>query len=100
MYIQNDRGSAEDRQMLKDPHQLPEQLPLYQKQIRRFFDLALDVDSAGGSRGCRQCGIPRAPSSERAAACRDIGALKQWTIRQAGNDAFKAYRKEYKRRFA
>ena len=32
--------------------------------------------------------------------CRDIGALKQWTIRQAGNDAFKAYRKEYKRRFA
>ena len=32
--------------------------------------------------------------------CRDIGALKQWTLRQAGNDAFKAYRKEYKRRFA
>ena len=25
--------------------------------------------------------------------CRDIGALKQWTLRQAGNDAFKAYRK-------
>lgn len=100
MYIQNDRGSAEDRQMLEEPRQLPEQLPLYQKQIRRFFDLVLDVDSAGGSRGCRQCGIPRAPSSERAAACRDIGALKQWTIRQAGNNAFKAYRKEYKRRFA
>ena len=32
--------------------------------------------------------------------CRDIGALKQWTLRQANNDAFKAYRKEYKRRFA
>ena len=32
--------------------------------------------------------------------CRDIGALKQWTLRQAGNDAFKAYCKEYKRRFA
>ena len=32
--------------------------------------------------------------------CRDIGALKQWTLRQAGNDAFKAYRKEYRRRFA
>ena len=40
------------------------------------------------------------PVSEGQQRCRDIGALKQWTLRQAGNDAFKAYRKEYKRRFA
>ena len=26
--------------------------------------------------------------------------MKQWTLRQAGNDAFKVYRKGYKRRFA
>ena len=32
--------------------------------------------------------------------CRDIGALKQRTLRQADNDAFKAYRRAYKRRFA
>ena len=39
-------------------------------------------------------------SMRLATRCRDIGALKQWTLRQANNDAFKAYRKEYKRRFA
>ena len=32
--------------------------------------------------------------------CREIGALKQWTIRQSEDPVFKAYRKEYKRRFA
>lgn len=47
MYIQNDRGSAEDAQILDELRQLPEQLPLYQQQIQRFFELVLDVDSAG-----------------------------------------------------
>ena len=47
MFIQNDRGSAEDAQMLDELRQLPEQLPLYQQQIQRFFELVLDVDSAG-----------------------------------------------------
>ena len=42
-----DRGSEEDRQMLEELQRLPEQLPLYQKQIQRFFELVLDVDSAG-----------------------------------------------------
>ena len=42
-----DRGSEEDRQMLEELRCLPEQLPLYQKQIQRFFELVLDVDSAG-----------------------------------------------------
>ena len=32
--------------------------------------------------------------------CREIGALKQWMIRQSEDPVFKAYRKEYKRRFA
>ena len=47
--IRNDRGSAEDVQMLDELRQLPEQLPLYQQQAQRFFDLVLDVDmdSAG-----------------------------------------------------
>ena len=47
MYIQNDRGSAEDAQILDELRQFPEQLPLYQQQIQRFFELVLNVDSAG-----------------------------------------------------
>lgn len=176
MYIRNDRGSAEDQQMLDELRQLPEQLPLYQKQIQRFFDLVADVDSAGREpqaqaarnytydapndpdlfcfrpiplsfepvepgrcspvlyssgirdmidyslrscvernitvRRCKNCGRYFAQTGRVSAEycerpvpkdqqrCRDIGALKQWTIRQEGNDAFKAYRKEYKKRFA
>ena len=176
MYIQNDRGSAEDAKMLDELRQLPEQLPLYQQQVQHFFELVLDVDSAGREpqaqaaanyfhdtpkdpnlflfrpiplsfepvepgrcspvlysssirdmidyslrscvernitvRRCKNCGRYFAqtgrvsaeycgrPVPEGQQRCRDIGALKQWTLRQAGNDAFKAYRKEYKRRFA
>ena len=176
MFIQNDRGSAEDAQMLDELRQLPEQLPLYQQQIQRFFELVLDVDSAGREpqaqaaknyiydmprdsdlfsfrpiplsfepvepgrcspvlysssirdmidyslrscvernitvRRCKNCGrwFPQTgrvsaeycerPVPKDQQRCRDIGALKQWTLRQAGNDTFKAYRKEYKRRFA
>lgn len=46
-YIRNDRGNAEDQQLLDELRRLPELLPLYQKQIQRFFDLVLDVDTAG-----------------------------------------------------
>ena len=45
--IYGDRGSAEDEQMLAELRDLPEQLLLYQEQVQRFFDLVLDVDSAG-----------------------------------------------------
>ena len=176
MGIYGDRGSAEDQQMLEELRHLPEQLLLYQKQVQRFFDLVLDVDSAGRDpqqqaaknylhdsprdsslfrfrpiplsfepvepgrcspvlyssgirdmidcslrscvernitvRRCKNCGrwFPQTgrvsaeycerPVPKGQQRCRDIGALKQWTLRQAGNDAFKAYRKEYKRRFA
>ena len=47
MFIQNDRGSAEDAQMFDELRQLPELLSLYQEQVQRFFELVLDVDSAG-----------------------------------------------------
>ena len=33
--------------MLEELQGLPEQLPLYQQQVQRFFDLVLDVDKAG-----------------------------------------------------
>ena len=176
MFIQNNRGSAEDAQILDELRQLPEQLPRYQQQIQRFFELVLNVDSAGREpqaqaaknyfhdspkdpslfcfhpiplsfepvepgrcspvlysssirdmidyslrscvernitvRRCKNCGrwFPQTgrvsaeycerPVPKGQQRCRDIGALKQWTLRQANNDAFKAYRKEYKRRFA
>ena len=35
----DDRGGAEDEQMLEELRRLPEQLPLYQRQVRRFFAL-------------------------------------------------------------
>jgi hypothetical protein len=43
----DDRGSAEDQQMLDELRCLPEQIPLYQQQIQHFFELVLDVDTAG-----------------------------------------------------
>lgn len=166
----------ENLQLLAEMQEAAAQLPQYQKQIQRFFELVLDVDSAGREpqaqaaknytynmpkdpgmfcfrpiplsfepvepgrcspvlysssirdmidyslrscvernitvRRCKNCGrwFPQTgrvsaeycerPVPKGQQHCRDIGALKQWTLRQAGNDAFKAYRKEYKRRFA
>ena len=176
MYIQNDRGSAEDAQILDELCQLPEQLPRYQQQIQRFFELVLDVDSAGREpqaqaarnytydmpkdpglfcfrpiplsfepvepgrcspvlysssirdmidyslrscvernitvRRCKNCGrwFPQTgrvsaeycerPVPRGEQVCREIGAFKQWTKKQSDDPIFKAYRKEYKRRFA
>ena len=47
MGITQDRGSREDQEMLEELQGLPKQLPLYQQQVQRFFDLVLDVDKAG-----------------------------------------------------
>ena len=174
--IYHDQGSPEDQQMLDELRQLPEQLPRYQKQIQRFFDLVLDVDRAGREpqqqaanhylydapkdpdlfvfrpiplsfepmepgrcspvlypvhvpdmidyslrscvergitvRRCKNCGryFPQtgrvsAEYCERPAAkgqqtCREAGAFQQWTRKQSDDPVFKAYRKEYKKRFA
>ena len=176
MFIQNDRGNTEDAQMLDELRQLPEQLPLYQKQVQRFFELVLDVDSAGREpqaqaaknytydiprdsglfsfrpiplsfepvepgrcspvlysssirdmidyslrscvernitvRRCKNCGRYFAqtgrvsaeycgrPVPEGQQRCREAGAFQQWTKRQTDDPVFKAYRKEYKKRFA
>ena len=176
MFIQNDRGSAEDAQMFDELRQLPELLPLYQEQVQRFFELVLDVDSAGREpqaqaaknytydiprdpdlfsfrpiplsfepvepgrcspvlysssirdmidyslrscverditvRRCKNCGryfaqIGRVsaeycgrPVPEGQQRCREAGAFQQWTKKQTADPVFKAYRKEYKKRFA
>ena len=176
MGIYKDRGSEEDQKMLEELRQLPDQLPLYQKQVQRFFDLVLDVDSAGRDpqkqastkyfydipedstlfrfhpiplnfesveagwcspvlysssildmidyslrscverditvRRCKNCGryFPQTgrvsaeycerPVPEGQQTCREAGAFQQWTKKQSDDPVFKAYRKEYKRRFA
>ena len=176
MGIYGDRGSAEDQQMLEELRHLPEQLLLYQKQVQRFFDLVLDVDSAGRNpqqqaamnylydrpkdpdlfcfrpiplsfepvepgrcspvlysasiqdmidyslrscvergitvRRCKNCGryFPQTgrvsaeycerPVAEGQQTCREAGAFQQWTKKQSDDPVFKAYRKEYKKRFA
>jgi len=174
--IYHDRGSAEDQQMLDELRRLPEQLPLYRKQVQRFFDLVLDVDQAGRDpqyqaslrydydlpkdpglfafrpiplsfepvepgrcspvlysasitdaidyslrscversitvRRCKNCGryFPQTgrmsaeycerPVPRGQQTCREAGAFQQWTKKQSDDPVFKAYRKEYKKRFA
>ena len=176
MGIYGDRGSAEDEEMLAELRDLPEQLLLYQKQVQRFFDLVLDVDSAGRDpqqqaaknylhdsprdpglfrfrpiplsfepvepgrcspvlysasipdmidyslrscvergitvRRCKNCGryFPQTgrvsaeycerPVPKGQQTCREAGAFQQWTNKQSDDPVFKAYRKEYKKRFA
>lgn len=40
------------------------------------------------------------PVPEGQQKCREIGAFQQWTLKQSDDPVFKAYRREYKRRFA
>ena len=40
---------------LDELRSLPEELPLYQKQIQRFFSLILDIDKAGASPAGKSC---------------------------------------------
>lgn len=176
MGIYGDRSSSEDQQMLDELKGLPELFPLYQKQAQRFFDLVLDVDSAGRDpqqqasqrylydapkdpelfvfhpiplsfepvepgrcsqvlysasisdmidyslrscvergitvRRCKNCGryFPQTgrvsaeycerPVAEGQQTCREAGAFQQWTKKQSDDPVFKAYRREYKKRFA
>ena len=171
-----ERGDAEDQQILTELRDVTTQLPQYQKQILRFFELVLDVDQAGRDpqkqawsnyyhnepkdpelfkfrpipvsfepteegrcspvlysasipdmidyslrtcverditvRRCKNCGrwFPQMvrvsaeycerPVPKGQEVCREIGALRQWTKKQSDDPIFKAYRKEYKRRFA
>ena len=169
-------SEQENQQILEELRELPEQLPLYQRQVQRFFDLVLDVDQAGRDpqkqaaahylydapkdpelfvfrpiplnfepvepgrcspvlyplhisdmidyslrscvergitvRRCKNCGrwFPQtgrvsAEYCERPVAsgqqtCREAGAFQQWAKKQSDDPVFKAYRKEYKKRFA
>ena len=44
-------SEQEDREMLEELRDLPERLPLYQRQVQRFFDLVLDGGMAMPAQG-------------------------------------------------
>ena len=87
---------------------------LYSGSIRDMIDYALRscVERGITVRRCKNCGryFPQtgrvsAEYCERPVAsgqqtCREAGAFQQWTKKQSDDPVFKAYRKEYKKRFA
>lgn len=87
---------------------------LYSGTIRDMIDYALRscVDREITVRRCKNCGrwFPQTgrvsaeycerPVPEGQQTCREAGAFQQWTRKQSDDPVFKAYRKEYKKRFA
>lgn len=87
---------------------------LYSGTIRDMIDYALRscVERKITVRRCKNCGrwFPQTgrvsaeycerPVAEGQQPCREAGAFQQWTKKQSDDPVFKAYRKEYKKRFA
>ena len=87
---------------------------LYPLHISDMIDYSLRscVERGITVRRCKNCGrwVPQtgrvsAEYCERPVAsgqqtCREAGAFQQWTKKQSDDPVFKAYRKEYKKRFA
>lgn len=87
---------------------------LYSASIRDMIDYSLRncIERGVTVRRCKNCGrwFPQtgrvsAEYCERPVAhseqpCREIGAFRKWTKKQTDDPIFKAYRREYKRRFA
>ena len=76
------------------------------------FSLQRCVEQNITVRRCKNCGryfaqtgrvsaeYCQRPVPEGQQKCREIGAFQQWTLKQSDDPVFKAYRREYKRRFA
>ena len=76
------------------------------------FSLQRCVEQNITVRRCKNCGryfaqtgrvsaeYCQRPIPEGQQKCREIGAFQQWTLKQSDDPVFKAYRREYKRRFA
>ena len=60
------------------------------QKLRRYFAQT----GRGSAEYCQR------PVPEGQQKCREIGAFQQWTLKQSDDPVFKAYRREYKRRFA
>ncbi len=88
--------------------------PVLYSSVRDMIDYSLRscVERGVTVRRCKNCGR-WFPQTGRVSAeycerpvkygeqrCREIGAFRQWTKKQTDDPIFKAYRKEYKKRFA
>lgn len=87
---------------------------LYPNDIFDLIDYALRecVRQETRMRVCKNCGrwfaITGRSSAEycdrivdaRGRTCKDVGSIAQWTRKRSGDEIFKVYRREYKKRFA
>lgn len=87
---------------------------LYSSSVWDMIDYSLRscVERGVTVRRCKNCGrwFPQTgrvsaeycerPVKPGEQPCREIGAFRKWTIKQSEDPVFKAYRREYKRRFA
>ena len=91
-----DLGKAPLQAISLDLKEFAKQFSETRKQVEKFLECVLDVDSAGRV-SAEYCERPVKYGEQR---CREIGAFRQWTKKQTDDPIFKAYRKEYKKRFA
>ena len=91
-----DLGKAPLQAITLDLKEFATQFSETRKQVEKFLECVLDVDSAGRV-SAEYCERPVKYGEQR---CREIGAFRQWTKKQTDDPIFKAYRKEYKKRFA
>ena len=91
-----DLGKAPLQAISLDLKEFVKQFSETRKQVEKFLECVLDVDSAGRV-SAEYCERPVKYGEQR---CREIGAFRQWTKKQTVDPIFKAYRKEYKKRFA
>ena len=92
----NGYDQAEIQAIALDLKEFVTQFSETRKQVEKFLECVLDVDSAGRV-SAEYCERPVKYGEQR---CREIGAFRQWTKKQTDAPIFKAYRKEYKKRFA
>ena len=92
----NGCDQAEIQAIALDLKEFVTQFSETRKQVEKFLECVLDVDSAGRV-SAEYCERPVKYGEQR---CREIGAFRQWTKKQTDDPIFKAYRKEYKKRFA
>ena len=91
-----DLGKAPLQAITLDLKEFATQFSETRKQVEKFLECVLDVDSAGRV-SAEYCERPVKYGEQR---CREIGEFRQWTKKQTDDPIFKAYRKEYKKRFA
>ena len=92
----NGYDQAEIQAIALDLKEFVTQFSETRNQVEKFLECVLDVDSAGRV-SAEYCERPVKHGEQR---CREIGAFRQWTKKQTDDPIFKAYRKEYKKRFA